>query len=209
MRIYVDFDDVLGETANMLSTLARDLFGRHVPFEDIRAFDLSVSFGLDRVQYERLMAAAHSAEVLLALHEIPGASRTLLKWMEAGHEVEVVTGRPFSTAAPSRAWLETHGLGAVPVLHVDKYHREPPPPSPDAPRALTVEEFCGREYDFAVEDSPVAFGHLGRIPGCRVAVFARPWNADAPMPSPLFRRCAGWDGVEAYFGEAGRASTMA
>ncbi len=199
MRIYVDFDDVLCETANTLSVLARRLFGRDVPFERIHAFDLSVSFGLDRAQYDRLMAEAHAPGTLLALREIPGASRTLLGWMEAGHEVEVVTGRPFATAVASREWLEAHGLGAVPVVHVDKYRREPPPSSPDAPRALTVEEFCERRYDFAVEDSPLAFAHLARIPGCRVAVFARPWNADIELPSPLFRRCEGWGGVGEFF----------
>ena len=43
---------------------------------------------------------------------------------------------------------------------------------------------------------PEAMAHLS---GCRVAVFARPWNADTELPSPLFRRCEGWGGVGEFF----------
>ena len=198
MRIYVDFDDVVTETARELCRLADRLYGRQVAYEDVFAFELQVSFGLSRPQIDALMAVAHSRDMLLAYRETPGACDTLRKWVDQGRDIEIVTGRPLATNAGTREWLARRGLGDLPVVHVDKFGREPPPATPDAPRALSVEEFCARRYDFAVEDSPVGLGHLAKLPGCRVAVFSRPWNATYALPSPLFARCRDWDEVDAW-----------
>ncbi len=37
MRIYVDFDDCLCETARAFSKLALEMFHKHVPYEQIRS----------------------------------------------------------------------------------------------------------------------------------------------------------------------------
>ncbi len=196
MKVYVDFDDVICETARDLSALAERLYGIRVPYPAICAFDLHEAFGLDDAQYRRLMAVAHSREFVLGYAETPGAAATLNRWLDAGIRVEVVTGRPFLTADASRDWLVAHGLSRLPIVHVDKYGREPPA-APGALRALTVEEFAVRHYDFAVEDSPAALAHLGKMAGCLTAVFARPWNARTPLPSEAFVRCANWAEVDA------------
>ena len=196
MKVYVDFDDVICETARDLSALAERLYAIRVPYPAIRAFDLHEAFGLDDAQYRRLMAAAHSREFVLGYAETPGAAATLNRWADAGIDVEIVTGRPFLTAASSRDWLAAHGLARLPVVHVDKYGREPPA-APGAPRALTLAEFAARHYDFAVEDSPAALAHLAKMEGCLTAVFARPWNARTPLPSDAFVRCADWGEVDA------------
>ena len=196
MNIYVDFDDVICETARDLSALAARLYGIEAPYDTIKAFDLHEAFGLNEDQYQRLMAVAHSREIILGYTETPGATETLNRWVTQGHAVEVVTGRPFSTAAPSREWLDTHGLAHIPIIHVDKYGREPPA-APGAPRALTTEEFAQRHYDFAVEDSPPALAHLAKMESCTTAVFARPWNRKTVMPSPAFVRCEDWAAVDA------------
>ena len=47
MKIYVDYDDCLCETARSFSRLAVEMFGKHVPYEKIRYFDLDKSFDLD------------------------------------------------------------------------------------------------------------------------------------------------------------------
>ena len=197
MRIYVDIDDVVSETARSLAALCFELYGKRIAYEDIFVFDLQTAFGLSKAEIDALMEVAHSREKILSYPETPGASETLRKWIREGHDIEVVTGRPFLTAGPTREWLAARGLAALPVLHVDKFGREPPPPFPGAPRSLTVDEFCRRRYDFAVEDSPAALAHLSHIPGCRVAVFSRPWNAKAEFPSPAFTRCPGWTAIDA------------
>ncbi len=67
MRIYVDFDDCLCETGRAFSTLAAEMFGRDVPYEGMRFFELDKTFDLDDAQFEQLMipgARAGSAPVL-------------------------------------------------------------------------------------------------------------------------------------------------
>lgn len=197
MKIYVDFDDCICETARDLSRLAKELYGKDVPYDTISAFDLHEAFGLDDEQYRHLMSVAHCAEFVCGFKETEGAVDTLNTWLDEGLDVEIVTGRPFSSAAFSRRWLDEHGLARLKVVHVDKYGREPPPPSPDAPRALNLEEFYSRDYDFAVEDAPAALTHLTHFPHCRIAVFARPWNAKTVFPNSAFTRCPDWNAVDA------------
>lgn len=197
MLIYVDFDDVLCETARALSGLAADLFGRRVPYEAIGAFDLRDAFALAHEQYRLLMEQAHREEFLAALPPADGAVATLTGWLRAGYEVQIVTGRPFATRAASAAWLERHGLGGAPLLHLDKYGREPAPAAPDAPRSLSLAEFNRRRYDLAVEDAPEALRHLESMPGCWVAIFDRPWNRHLADRAGRAFRCRDWRAVAA------------
>ena len=66
MKIYVDFDDCLCETARHFSGLVADMYGIDVPYEKIRFFDLKKSFSLTDEQYEKMMVKAHTPEVLLS-----------------------------------------------------------------------------------------------------------------------------------------------
>jgi hypothetical protein len=197
VRIYVDFDDVLCETARALSGLAADLFGRRVPYEAIGAFDLRDAFDLAHDQYSALMEQAHREEFLGTLPPAEGAIATLQGWLRAGHDVQIVTGRPFATRAASAAWLERHGLAGAPLLHLDKYGREPAPAAPDAPRSLSPSEFARRQYDLAVEDAPEALLHLEGMPGCWVAIFDRPWNRHLSARAGRIFRCHDWRAVAA------------
>lgn len=198
MRIYIDIDDVVTETARTLCGIANEMFGRTVAYRDVFAFDLRVSFSLDNAQIARLMERAHSPEALAAYPETPGACAAIRRWGEAGHALTFVTGRPAITHEGTCRWLEARGLGGIPVIHVDKFGRELGAMFNSLDYVVTLDAFLKMRFDFAVEDSPLGLGHLARLPGCRVAVFDRPWNAATPLPSPLFRRCASWDEIDAY-----------
>ena len=52
MKIYVDYDDCLCETARSFSKLALEMFNIDVPYEKIRYFELDKSFNLDEEQFE-------------------------------------------------------------------------------------------------------------------------------------------------------------
>ena len=163
------------------------------------AFDLQISFNLSRDEIASLMDTAHTYELLMSYPETEGACATISKWMAEGHELEIVTGRPISTHEGSLEWLSRRGIEGLPIIHVDKFGREPPPLSPDAPRSLSVDEFCERQYDFAVEDSPMAFAHLARLDDCRVAVYERPWNKTIELPSKAFTCCSNWQEIDNLF----------
>lgn len=62
------------------------------------------------------MKAGHLPENLLHYEETPGASEVINKWVDQGHEVFIITGRPFNSYEPSRQWLDKHHLERVPLF---------------------------------------------------------------------------------------------
>ena len=194
MRIYVDFDDVICETAQGLAMLAREMFGRLVAFEQIHAFDLQVAFDLDREQYLALMERAHEPDFLLALPPMAGSVACLQFWMSQGHTVEVVTGRPSATHRVSRTWLDRQGL-TLPVLYVDKYNRSYPAPA-DAPAFLPLAQVLEQHFDWVIDDSPMVLDALQTRATGRTIVFDRPWNRKYDCSSARVSRCCGWGDAE-------------
>lgn len=196
MRIYIDFDDVICETAVFFTKLARELFGIDLPYSQVQFFNLQKTFDLSDEQYDELMIAGHIPENLLSYAETPGASETINRWIDEGHDVKVITGRPFEAYGPSREWLDNHGLNRVPLFCVDKYGRESF--NMDSSYSMTLAELYDMTFDFAIEDSPAAFEHVMHFDNCKVAVFNRPWNIKEPLPNSNFSRCEGWAGVQDY-----------
>ena len=194
MKIYIDFDDVICETALYFTKLAKELFGIELPYSEVQFFNLKKSFNLNDEQYDELMKAGHIPENLLAYAETPGASKTINKWIDAGAEVYVITGRPFDAYEPSRGWLDEHGLDRVPLKCVDKYGRENF--NEGCTYSMTLNELYDMTFDLAIEDSPAAFEHVMHFENCKIAVFDRPWNKSAILPDERFVRCDSWDSID-------------
>lgn len=193
MNFYVDFDDCLCETARAFTVLAARMFGSRVAYEDFRFFELDRTFGLDEEQFERFMIRGHQPEELLSYEETPGASSVLNEWMERGHRVSVITGRPFSAYEASRQWLDNHGLEKVPLYCFNKYGRDSFIKNSDF--SLSPEDFYRMKFDFAVEDSPKAFPFFSHLPDLRVLVFDRPWNRQCAFPDGNYTRCFSWEQI--------------
>lgn len=199
MKIYIDFDDVICETAKHITKIAKELFGIELPYREMQFFNLQKVFELDDAQYDRLMKECHTPENLLAYEETPHASEVINRWLSEGHEISVITGRPFDAYGPSRQWLDLHGLERVPLFTVDKYGREKN--INGFSFGMTLEQLYGMTFDFAIEDSPAAFEHVRRFENCRIAVFDRPWNRQTELPDERFMRCKGWLDIEKMFDE--------
>ncbi len=193
LRIYVDFDDVIAETARALAGLLRLWSGRRVAYDAIRNFDLRDSFSLDEAEYQSFMERAHAPEVLAELPETPGAAETLRGWLADGLEPLVVTGRPAACHQATRGWLDRHGLEELGVVYVDKYRRAPGSPS-DARPTLPIEAVAGLGFRLAVEDAPTALAALERHGVGPCVVFDRPWNREygAGQGGGTLRRVADW-----------------
>ena len=192
MRLYIDFDDVLSETALTLSKLVKEMFGRDVPYEQIRVFNLQVAFSLSDGEIASLMRMAHNEAFLAGMPDTPGAVEGVQTLREAGHEVTVVTGRPAFSHAGSQAWLARFGLSDLPLLHVDKYGRAASAPQvPGQPETLTKADLERLEFDVAIDDSPDALDLLAVRPSCRVFAYDRPWNR-AYRLAPNMTRVYGW-----------------
>ncbi len=196
MRIYCDIDDVLSETAVSLCELAERMFGKRVAYADVRDFNLQRTFELTDEEMRRYMEAAHAPEHLTAYAPTPGAVAALRQLKAAGHEVEIVTGRPSTAWRGTQAWLEKVGLGDFAVTYVDKYGR-PCPPDSNAPRMVPLAELLARHYDVAIDDSPIALKSLEVWHTTCVFVFDRPWNA-AYRPAANMTRVKDWADILAH-----------
>lgn len=193
MKIYVDYDDCLCETARSFSELAVEMFDKHVPYEQIRYFELNKSFDLDDDQYERFLLKGHEPEVLLSYEETPGATKTINEWLSQGHEVSIITGRPFSAYEPSRQWLDEHDLKDVKLYCLNKYARDSVIYKTDF--NLELEDYYKMKFDFAVEDSYKAFKFFEHLPNLKVLVYDRPWNRECVLPNGNYIRCMDWDRI--------------
>lgn len=189
-RIYVDFDDVLCETAQVLLEVLRREFGKVIALDEVRSFDLSISFGLTPAELARFMQAAHQPDVLAAMPPVRGATDVLQEWLDEGYEVWIVTGRPVSSATPSRQWLAEHRIPHTRILFVDKYLRHTPDPA--LPTATTLEELRAIDFCLAIDDSPTMIRFLVEQMRMPVVVFDQPWNTDPGAKSPRLLRCKTW-----------------
>lgn len=202
--VYVDYDDVLCETARTALGLAAERYGKSLSFEGIHHFDLGRSFGLTPFQLAELMEALHSPDVLLAMAPVPGAIESLVRWSRAGVAIHIVTGRPASTRTASEAWLSRHGVPHDRLLFVDKYGRGHP--SDEANPVLRLDDLRGCGFAFAVEDSwDMALFLAGQV-RLPVALLDRPWNrphATRREALPLLTRCADWAEVARRLDGAG------
>lgn len=193
MNIYIDFDDVICETAKSFCQIADRLFGIKKPYNEVHFFNLQQSFGLTDDQYDALMKEGHLPEILLSYEETDGASISINKIVDAGHDVKIITGRPFDSYEPSRQWLDNHNLSRLPLFCVDKYGREIF--NQNSTFNMTLNDLYAMSFDLAIEDSPAAFKHLEHFGNCKVAVFDRPWNKDAILPSDNYIRVKNWDQI--------------
>ncbi len=191
MKFYVDFDDCLCETARAFSDLAVEMFDKRIPYENIGFFDLDKSFDLNKEQFEQFMKRGHEPEVLLSYKETPGASQVVNEWLSAGHEVSIITGRPYSAYEPSRTWLDTHGLKDVKLYCLDKYGRDSFVKNGDF--SLKLEDYYKMDFDYAVEDSLKAFKFFDHLPDLTVLVYDRPWNRGCEFPNGNYKRCVDWE----------------
>jgi len=198
--VYIDFDDVLCETARALSGVADRLFGKGVPFEEIRFFDLKRSFNLSQEESDELSLLFHDGDLLASLLPVPGALEGVRAWRASGRELWIVTGRPPDTYAVSRDWLERYDVPFDRLVMVDKYGRghaaEPAVPT------LTVEELCAQDFELAVEDSLHMAGCLLERTTLPVVLLARPWNSawQSLGGDGRLTRCANWAQVLASVG---------
>ena len=46
-------------------------------------------------------------------------SETALYFIQEGHEVKIITGRPYSSCSATKQWLQQHSFPPLEVVHVD------------------------------------------------------------------------------------------
>lgn len=193
MNIYIDFDDCLCETARYFVNLVKNMYGKTVPYEDIRFFELQKSFDLTEAQYEDMMIEAHKPEALLSFKETVGAVDTVNGWLDKGYNVSIITGRPSIAYEASREWLDVHGLKRVKLYCLNKYGRDSFIKGSEF--NLELEDYYKMSFDYAIEDSPAAFKFFEHMKDIKVMVIDRPWNKGCEFPNNNYKRCYDWNTI--------------
>ena len=67
----------------------------------------------------------------------------------------------------------------------------------DGSFSLELEDFYRMKFDYAIEDSPLAFKYFNHLPDLRVMVFDRPWNRTIEFPNGNYHRCPDWETIRA------------
>jgi len=180
-------DDVLGESARMFLSVIEQEFGKRVAYEDMKAFDLRIACGLTSEEVERLFHVAHQPEALLAIAPRTGVREVLDRWVQAGYEIAIVTGRPPATYGTSLEWLAMHELPYHEFVMVDKYGRY----SDDGDRVISLDQLSERTFVFAIEDALQMATWLADTMETPVALFDCPWNREHDI-HPRITRYTDW-----------------
>ena len=188
--IYVDLDDVIGESSRMFLRVLERQFSKKVLYEQLVTFDLAVSCGLNKKQYAELMTLIHSRERLLEIEPVFGATRALARWASEGYEIAIVTGRPDNTREATEEWLARYQVIHHSLIMIDKYGRS----SQSGTRMASLDALADRSFSAAVEDSLETASYLAQMLGIMVALPDRPWNQSDPEYDKVIR-CHSWDDI--------------
>ncbi|MBQ5569297.1 MAG: 2-dehydropantoate 2-reductase, partial [Treponema sp.] len=93
----------------------------------------------------------------------------------------------------SRIWLDERGLDKALLFSLDKYGRDNF--LKGSKFNLTLEDYYKMNFDYAVEDSPLAFKFFNHLPNLKVLVYDRPWNQGCDFPGKNFFRCTDWKSI--------------
>jgi len=204
--VYVDFDDVLCETAQAFLDIVEREFGRRYAFEDIRFFNLEKSFELNREEYDYLMGLIHDPQVLRVMEPMQGVEGVLKTWSREGVQIAIVTGRPPETEPVCHEWLEQRGFPYDHLLFVDKYGRAS---SQEVDVEVVVPQTLkGMGFSMAVEDAPAMIEFLIGETDIPLAVLDRPWNQSLDLSGAGRQvvRCKDWFAVAEAFSALARCS---
>ena len=185
-RLYIDIDDVLAETTRALAKAARTRFGKDILFENMTTFDLRISLQLQEDEYESFMLEVHKPEFLKALAPTADAPDVLDAWKKSGARIELVTGRPPSSQQATIDWLEDQSMAYDSLEFIDKYRRYP------GESTTQLSDLAGRNYRFAIEDSPSVATYLAENTSSRVLLYDRPWNQSGPSEDEPIKRVHNW-----------------
>ncbi len=182
---------MISRTTDTYSAVIEQEFGRQVRFEDLTCFDLKVSFQLTEKEYRHFFDRIHQPDMLMNFDPVPGAGETMARWIDAGHRVDIVTGRPPLARETSLAWLDRQKIPFSEFIMVDKYNRC----EEHHPGVISKTQLMARPYDLAVEDSLDTALFLAKHMAVPVLLYDRPWNS-VTLYHEKIRRVFSWKEID-------------
>ncbi|MBQ6067235.1 MAG: hypothetical protein IJK89_10495 [Clostridia bacterium] len=95
MTILVDMDDTIEQLLQAWVAGANETYGYNVAYEDVTDWNVSKAF--PGLTWEQVYAVPMRPGFWDTVLPVPGAAEALRRFMEAGHEVLIVTATPFES----------------------------------------------------------------------------------------------------------------
>lgn len=138
----VDFDSTMNDFDNHVINTLNDTFGSNYLPEHVTTWDFLREMDPDHVKHTWGEKMYHSREWTLSIPILPGVIEGVSNLLRAGYYLRVVTARTGKHLNWVEAWLDQHGMGAIPVTCVDKDTGD-------------KAKWCRRYgYTIAIEDAP-------------------------------------------------------
>lgn len=180
MRIGVDIDEVIADSAAVYVPFMNRLFGRDRKKEDLFSYAFEETFDLTEDQMKEFWRSFAREGCWARIPPVEGAAETLAR-LRAAHEIVLVTGRPGEhLEEETRAWLAEHRMPHDALVFMGEDDKDA------AVRRVLGDSPAGRGLDALVDDH-WGFAEAAAGRGVRVFLVNAPWNRTAPE-HPMVRR---------------------
>ena len=95
MTILIDMDDTIESLLKAWVRGVNSKYGRSVSYEEIDSWDVSLAY--PGLTHEQVYAVPHEKGFWKTVEPIPGAAEAMRHFMDAGHEVFIVTATPYES----------------------------------------------------------------------------------------------------------------
>lgn len=166
LRLGIDLDNVIAETSQYVAGLVANYYIPLFTVDDWTSWHLTDCADITLPQQEHVFAQLH--QNLDKLVPVPGARETLDKLSKAGHNLHILTHRPYDSGIATAEWLHDHY-----IVH----------------NKLTICEdktTLLSDIDVLIEDSPDV-ATKAALQGTLVYLFDRPWNQNLPYHYNILR----------------------
>ena len=176
LRIGLDFDGVIADTAPLKRLLSKKLFQVNVPAERLKE-ELVIEDGLmTRAQYRKVMSlVCGSYEHGLKAKPISGAIAAIKHLLTGGNDCSVITSREGREIVIAETWLKENSL-SLKVISVGYAGRK---------RAAV------KDLDVYIDDDLHKLKDIGKVRG-RLFLMDSPHNVHLDVPRSI-RRVKSWD----------------
>ena len=111
LNIGLDYDSICTDSRKIKADLAKRLFGKTVPYEDIKSYTTVASGLLTKEEYATIQYKAHyTPSYNKEAPTVPGAISYIKKLIDQGHTIRIVTGRDKKAAIYAAERLEYEGV---------------------------------------------------------------------------------------------------
>ncbi len=170
MRLCIDFDEVVADSAAAIIALHNEHYGTNYRREDITSSRVEDVWGGTKEEWEAKLDEFFSAKNVKYLNPIAGSIPAMGALKKAGHELYVITARGDSDIEATELWLKLHFPDAFKGVHYGCARAN------DPSKIRSKPQMCKELGIELMIDEHLSNARQCADEGIRVFLFDQPWN---------------------------------